>query len=443
MIQKPLKQWFLQTSRYNKQLLDDLELKKPSEWPYIIKIQKNWIGDCNGYKFLLDLFFVNDAIKKPLKSIFVWTKTPEELENAGFIAIRQDHLLNESGTDCKLLDVAVQNPFNPGELIPLIVYSYLNYPPGCDTYIGVPSIKEKDADIAKSLSIHYDKTPPTEKNRETILKKARQLNKGGYLVSSTHQDWLISRQRFWGTPIPIIHCQHCGTIPVRESDLPVLLPETNLNKDGSSKKLEDMPEWRTVKCYKCGNEHAQRETDTMDTFMDSSWYFLRFLDPHNKSAIFNKKIASNVVPVDLYVGGKEHAMLHLYYARFIQHFLHHLKLLPEKEPFKALLPQGMVLARTFQDEETGRYLPQNEVTIVNEKKKKAIETATGNSVSMDWSKMSKSKGNGVVPIDEINEFGADTIRLIMLADIGPKVPRKWARDSGMFIISCTCTNIHI
>lgn len=432
VIQKPLKQWFLQTSRFNKQLLNELDKMKPNEWLDIIKIQKNWIGDCNGYKFSLNLYFVNDSVKKQLESIFVWTEKPEELQNAGFIAIKQEHLLNESGEDCKLLDIAVENPFNPGVLIPLIVYNDLQFPLGCDTYIGVPSVNENDADIASSLTIQYDKSLPLEKNREAVLVKARRLNIGGYLVSSIHQDWLISRQRFWGTPIPIIHCQKCGTVPVRESDLPVILPPTSYDMNGNPKTLASMPEWRTVVCHKCGNKHAQRETDTMDTFMDSSWYFLRFLDPHNVNAIFNRKRVSSAMPVDVYVGGKEHATLHLYYARFIQHFLHHIKLVPEKEPFKHLIPQGMVMAKTFEVKETGKYLSQDDVTIVDEKKLKAIETATGKTVKMDWSKMSKSKRNGIVPVDEINEFGADTIRLIMLAEIAPLATRKWAHDSSLY-----------
>jgi leucyl-tRNA synthetase len=214
---------------------------------------------------------------------------------------------------------------------------------------------------------------------------------------------------------------------VHHTDLPVILPSSNVDENGKTLTLKDMTEWKHVECPKCGDKNAQRETDTMDTFMDSSWYYLRFIDSQNSDAIFDKKLASKLVPVDLYIGGKEHALLHLYYARFVQHFLHDLGLVPEKEPFRRLIPQGMVLGETYQVKESGKYLRPEEVTVINEKKNQATETITGKPVKINWLKMSKSKKNGVVPVDLINEYGVDTIRLIMLADVAPKTPREWSK----------------
>lgn len=430
---KLLKQWFIRTSKYSEQLLKGLDDIHRDDWRDVIKIQKNWIGDCDGYSFSLDLFYVNaSTAKTPLQNLTVWTKNPEELHNAGFVGIKSEHLLNHTNNDIKLLDVALKNPFKDGTLLPIIVCDRFDYPADCDTYIGVPSERETDRQIADQLWLEYDKIPPVAKNRETILKKARQLNIGGHLVSSKHQNWLISRQRFWGTPIPIVHCQKCGSVPVRDTDLPIVLPASNVDENGRPLTLKDMAEWKQAECPKCGDKNAQRETDTMDTFMDSSWYYLRFLDPQNSDAIFTKKLATKLVPVDLYIGGKEHAKLHLYFARFVQHFLYGLGLVPEKEPFRRLIPQGMVLGQTYQVKESGNYLSADEVTVINGKKNQATETATGKAVKIEWLKMSKSMKNGVVPIDLINEYGIDTIRLIMLADVAPKTPREWSKASEYY-----------
>lgn len=274
----------------------------------MIKLQKGWIGDCDGYSFSLDLFYVNpNADKTQLHNLTVWTKNPEELQNAGFIAIKSEHILNHTDNDVKLLDVALKNPFKEGTLLSIIVCDEFDYPPGCDAYIGVPSVRESDRQVADQLWLEYDKTPPVAKNRDAVIKKARQLNIGGHLVSSKHKNWLISRQRFWGTPIPIVHCHTCGSVPVRDTDLPIALPASNVDEQGRRLTLKDMAEWKRADCPKCGDKNAQRETDTMDTFMDSSWYYLRFIDPQNSDAMFNKKLATKIVPVDLYIGGKEHA----------------------------------------------------------------------------------------------------------------------------------------
>lgn len=431
---KLLNQWFIRTSRYSQSLLKGLDDIHREDWRDVIKIQKDWIGDCDGYNFSLDLFYITATTDKiQLQNVNVWTKNPEELQNTAFIAIKSEHLLNHTNNDVKLLDVTIKNPFQEGSLLPIVVCDEFDYATNCDTYIGVPSVREKDRQIADQFRLKYDKTPPVIEDRETVIQKARQLNIGGHLVSAKHQNWLISRQRFWGTPIPIIHCQTCGSVPVHHTDLPVILPSSNVDENGKTLTLKDMTEWKHVECPKCGDKNAQRETDTMDTFMDSSWYYLRFIDSQNSDAIFDKKLASKLVPVDLYIGGKEHALLHLYYARFVQHFLHDLGLVPEKEPFRRLIPQGMVLGETYQVKESGKYLRPEEVTVINEKKNQATETITGKPVKINWLKMSKSKKNGVVPVDLINEYGVDTIRLIMLADVAPKTPREWSKASMFYL----------
>lgn len=181
----------------------------------------------------------------------------------------------------------------------------------------------------------------------------------------TYISWLFSFlfYRYWGTPIPIIHCTKCGSQPVSTKDLPVILPDLKKESKKVGSQLAELSEWINTKCPKCGGE-AKRETDTMDTFVDSSWYFLRFADPHNNKEIFDTGKVNKVAPVDLYIGGKEHAVLHMYYARFIMHFLHSLGLVPEREPFKRLLVQGMVMGRSYRVKGSGQYLSEKDVKII-------------------------------------------------------------------------------
>jgi leucyl-tRNA synthetase len=232
------------------------------------------------------------------------------------------------------------------------------------------------------------------------------------------RDWLISRQRYWGTPIPIIHCNSCGAIPVPEEDLPVELPNLPDSFFGGRKgnPLAEDENWKKMTCPKCGSD-AERETDTMDTFMDSSWYFFRFLDPKNGTAIVDPKKANSGMPVDLYVGGVEHAILHLLYARFISKFLATTPVWPKGyltngEPFTRLITQGMVHGETFTDPENGRFLRPDEVDLTNPSK--PLIKATGATPNVSYEKMSKSKYNGVDPGATIAKYGADATRAHML-----------------------------
>lgn len=249
----------------------------------------------------------------------------------------------------------IDNPFT-GLKMPVVFSDDAKFPEKSDVYLASPQYDDSDKDLQLKLCLRFSdlKKEPTQKDRSQVLDTAKRLQIGGYQVSSKLQDWLISRQRYWGTPIPLIHCSNCGTVPVPDEDLPVRLPE-------KSSLSQNQDEFLQTKCPKCGDLNAKRESDTMDTFVDSSWYYLRYLDPHNTKKIFDKKLTDKYMPVDLYIGGKEHAVLHLYYARFIHHFLYSQGLVPTSEPFSRLLVQGMVMGRSYRVKGTGRYLQEHDV----------------------------------------------------------------------------------
>lgn len=299
---KLLKQWFLRTTNFAKDLYDGLNDKSLEDWDDVIKMQKNWFGEPKGYNFQLELSYINSE-RKIMETISIWTEEPERLLNPGFLAIKSNHALNEGGENRRLLDIAVKNPFKDESLIPLVVCDEFEYQPHCETYIGTPAVNENDRNLAEHLWLTYDKQPPDVKNRESILKKAKNKKIGGHPVSAHFSDWLISRQRYWGTPIPIIHCSKCGTLPVPDSSLPVELPEASFDDSGKPISLSNRSDWHTTKCHKCGNLNAKRETDTFDTFIDSSWYFLRYLNPDKSNVIFDKSLAKKTMPVDMYIGG--------------------------------------------------------------------------------------------------------------------------------------------
>ncbi|KAL1448905.1 hypothetical protein WDU94_000155, partial [Cyamophila willieti] len=261
--------------------------------------------------------------------------------------------------------------------------------------------------------------------KEEICLFAQRSRIGGYPVSSKLRDWLISRQRYWGTPIPMIHCGTCGTVPAPLSSLPITLPAS------PPLPLSSNEDWQRVKCPQCESQDARRETDTMDTFVDSSWYYARYLDPTNTECAFSPAKARSWLPVDLYVGGKEHAVLHLYYARFVAHFLHAQGKTPTREPFKRLLVQGMIMGQTFREKSTGKYLKPDEVyTEGGNKKSNSTEgtvysAATRDPVQVSWEKMSKSKHNGVNPAYLVEQYGVDTMRLFVLCDVAPTSQKNW------------------
>lgn len=426
-----LKQWYIRTTKFAKSLLNGLNDPLLQDWRDIKKIQRHWIGECNGVNFD---FKIKDSDSEFLT---FWTNAPEFIEHVKFVAVSSDNILakkeNQGDTqETVKLRTCVVNPFNL-DVIPVFMTNEIEFFDSTDSYLGIPGVCQNAADFATKYDIHYHNVESlghgkTKQRQLEIIDKAHLLKVGGYWTSAKLRDWLISRQRYWGTPIPIIHCTKCGSQPVSTKDLPVILPDLKKESKKVGSQLAELSEWINTKCPKCGGE-AKRETDTMDTFVDSSWYFLRFADPHNNKEIFDTGKVNKVAPVDLYIGGKEHAVLHMYYARFIMHFLHSLGLVPEREPFKRLLVQGMVMGRSYRVKGSGQYLSEKDVKIIDLKKNKAVTKDTGEPVVISWEKMSKSKYNGVDPEDMFKEYGTDTTRLLILADVAPTSHRNWNNNT--------------
>ncbi|XP_064604545.1 probable leucine--tRNA ligase, mitochondrial [Liolophura sinensis] len=450
-----LRQWYLKTTVYAKSLLEGLECVDASMWRDIIKLQKNWLGDCTGSRFDFSLQHEGEEISE---SLSVFTPHPEAMFGATFIAMKSSHWLNQSkyyknpddvsSKKDALLNLQAVHPFTR-QLIPVIVSSSRTFQENNDTYLGIACLNEEDKQLAGlfNLPITDVLRDSVEQQRITdsgefsglpraeaavaITEYARKHGFGGHMVSPNLNDWLISRQRYWGTPIPIIHCPKCQAVPVPEADLPVTLPDVSSFPGNTAKPLSEAEFWKQTSCPRCGGP-AHRETDTMDTFVDSSWYFLRYLDPQNTKQPFDPEKANVHMPVDLYIGGKEHAVLHLYFARFFTHFLHDLGLVTQREPFKGLLTQGMVMGQSYQVKSTGKYLALDEVVIEGES---VTEKGTGAPVVVQWEKMSKSKYNGVDPQDVLKEFGCDTTRLCILSNVAPKSDRHWSPQAFVGILN--------
>jgi leucyl-tRNA synthetase len=293
-------------------------------------------------------------------------------------------------------------------------------------FVVAPEDKIPDWDrpfTAKGILCHPNDPGPHPHSDDVIPHIIKALREAGHDAIHKYswrlRDWLISRQRYWGAPIPITHCPACGAVPVPAEDLPVELPKLSPDQfhGRTGNPLEKIDEWVNVQCPKC-NGPAKRDTDTMDTFMDSAWYFFRFADSKNKDLPFDPAIVKKTLPVNFYIGGVEHAILHLLYARFIAKFLasalgkHSWPTETIAEPFNKLVAQGMVHGKTYSDPATGRFLRPNEVDLTNPKEPKMV--STGETPNISFEKMSKSKYNGVDPTSCINKYGADVTRAHML-----------------------------
>ncbi|MFM6312288.1 MAG: leucine--tRNA ligase, partial [Dolichospermum sp.] len=258
--------------------------------------------------------------------------------------------------------------------------------------------------------------------KKAITEYAQKQGFGKERVQYRLRDWLISRQRYWGAPIPVIHCPECGIVPVPEQDLPVQLPEEIALSGRGGSPLAQLESWVNVPCPSCGTP-AKRETDTMDTFIDSSWYFLRYSDAKNEEKIFDSGKVNDWMPVDQYVGGIEHAILHLLYSRFFTKVLRDRGLLNFDEPFQKLLTQGMVQGLTYMNPKKGgkdKWIPSNLVDANN-----PVDPQTGEPLQRLYATMSKSKGNGVAPEDVINKYGIDTARMFILFKAPPEKDLEW------------------
>ncbi|MFS8902746.1 leucine--tRNA ligase [Synechococcus sp. H60.4] len=474
-----LKQWFLKITAYADQLLADLE--KLSGWPERVRtMQENWIGQSVGARVV---FKTETGEELP-----VFTTRPDTLWGATFMVLAPEHPLVEKLTTPKQqaavkayqAEAAARsemersaedrektgvwtgsyaiNPVNQ-ERIPIWIADYVLMGYGTGAIMAVPAHDQRDFEFARKfgLPIKLVVQPPQGEVKsaedlqaawtgEGVLMNSGPLNGipvgkgpgqsveraiawleeqglGERQVNYRLRDWLISRQRYWGCPIPVIHCPHCGTVAVPEEDLPVLLPEdVELTGRGGS-PLAQREDWVKVKCPTCGAE-ARRETDTMDTFICSSWYFLRFSDPCNEREIFRKDLVNAWLPVDQYVGGIEHAILHLLYSRFFTKVLRDLGLLNFDEPFSRLLTQGMVQGRTYYNPNKSgkdRWIPAALVKDPNDPR----DPETGEPLEVIYATMSKSKGNGVDPEEVLAHYGADTARMFILFKAPPEKDLEW------------------
>ncbi len=437
---KPLKQWYLKIRNYAEDLLKDLDLL--NGWPDKVKImQKNWIGKSEGtiVKFpVVDSDIVLETFTTRVDTIFGVTyiviapehpvlqelikNSPEKESVLRFIKEISKKSIIERTSEGKekngvFTGIYVINPVT-NEKIPLWVADYALVDYGTGIVMAVPPHDQRDFEFAKkyNLSMKQVISPDGKEqnltkafidngvlinsgqftglnNRDAIPKIQEFLKekKYGYkTINYKLRDWLISRQRYWGTPIPVVYCEKCGVVPEKEENLPILLPE-DVEFSGHGNPIKTSKTFVDCKCPVCGGP-AKRETDTMDTFFDSSWYFLRYTDPHNSKEMFDKEKAKYWMPVDQYIGGIEHAILHLLYSRFFTKVLKDMGLVDFKEPFKNLLTQGMV--------------------------------------NKDGTKMSKSLGNVVDPVDIINKYGSDTARVFILFAALPEKELEWS-DKGI------------
>ncbi|GCB71254.1 hypothetical protein scyTo_0008793 [Scyliorhinus torazame] len=445
--QRYLKQWFIKTTNYAKSLLDALE--ELPDWYGVKEMQANWIGCCTGCYLDFELKVNGKHVGEKLPA---YATSPDAVYGATHLSILPSHRLLRGNSclrdilqKCFVPDTDCQTPVTGvnllnGQEIPVVISAQREFEGHLDAVIGIPSISPEDAAVAKRLGLEWREvfetlSDGTEQLRnsaeftgldrqsatQAILKRARELGIGGYLTSPKMRDWLISRQRYWGTPIPIVHCQSCGAVPVPCEDLPVLLPKIkSLTAKGLS-PLTTASEWLNCTCPKCKGV-AQRETDTMDTFVDSAWYYYRYTDSHNSEKPFDKALADFWMPVDLYIGGKEHAVMHLYYARFISHFCNDQNMVKYREPFRQLLVHGLIKGKTFRVTANGQYLKKEEIDFSGPD---PLHASTSEKLQITWEKMSKSKHNGVDPAEMLQQYGIDTVRLYILYAAPPQQDILW------------------
>ncbi|HIK36841.1 MAG: leucine--tRNA ligase [Geminocystis sp.] len=468
-----LKQWFLRITAYAEELLEDL--KKLPGWPEKVKImQENWIGKSIGAYLEFPIvgreekipvfttrpdtvFGVTYVVLAPEHPLTLQVTTPDRKEavEAFIKEVTQESEIERTAEDKPKRGILTGgkaiNPFT-GEEIPILVADYVLYEYGTGAVMGVPAHDTRDFQFAKqnqlpiklviipkdaqqeefTLNQAYTEAGilvnsgqftgmESEAAKEAIIQYATEKGFGRQQVQYRLRDWLISRQRYWGCPIPIIHCPDCGIVPVPVEDLPVTLPENVEFTGRGPSPLAKLEEWVNVPCPKCGKP-AKRETDTMDTFIDSSWYFLRYTDPHNHKQPFSLDKVNDWLPVDQYVGGIEHAILHLLYSRFFTKVLRDRGLVKISEPFSRLLTQGMVQGLTYKNVNTGKYLRPDQVVYENGQ---WWDKETHEPVATFYEKMSKSKYNGVDPQEVLSKYGADTARMFILFKAPPEKDLEW------------------
>jgi len=484
--QREIDQWFLKITAYADELLEDV--RKLEDWPQQVRaMQENWIGRSEGVELEFGLAHSEETLS-------VFTTRPDTLMGVTYLAVAPQHPLAERAAvedpelsafidECKNMkateaEMATMekkgfatgafaiHPIS-GENVPVWVANFVLMSYGSGAVMAVPAHDERDWEFAKKydLSIKQVITAKKEKVAKKINIEEGAYTEKGILINSDQfdgltskealdqiadflkeaqkgrktinyrlRDWGVSRQRYWGCPIPIIYCDDCGAVAVPDEDLPVELPTDIVFDESGSSPIKKMPEFYETSCPKCGKS-ATRETDTFDTFFESSWYYARFTGPDNDKSMLDER-ADYWLPVDQYVGGIEHAVLHLLYARFFNKLMRDEGLIECDEPFTNLLTQGMVLADTYYiDGETGgqEWIAPKDVTIERNEKGKVVSMKDnqGRDVQTDgMSKMSKSKNNGVDPAELIEKYGADTLRVFSMFAAPPDQSMEWS-DAGV------------
>ena len=482
VIQKDLEQWYFKITDYADELLEGHKELKDG-WPEkVVTMQKNWIGKSYGTE-------VNFKIVENGADLPVFTTRVDTLCGVTYCVIAPEHpmvdeilkvnpSIKETVAGMRTEDVISRtaegkekngvftgwyavNPAND-EKVQLWIGDYVLMGYGTGAVMAVPCHDERDLMFAKKYDLPLrivinpvDKKTKKEivtkeedmteaftdygivtnsgdfnglSSKEALVKIAEHLeekNSGKRTINYRLKDWGVSRQRYWGTPIPALYCEKCGTVMEKDENLPVKLPG-DVVFSGNGNPIETSEEFKNSVCPKCGGK-ARRETDTMDTFVDSSWYFLRYCDPKNTELPFEKDIADGWSPVDQYIGGVEHAVMHLLYARFFHKVLRDLGLLSTNEPFKRLLTQGMVLGPSYFSTKENKYLYSEDVDIQGEK---ALSKTTGEELIVKVEKMSKSKNNGVDPENIVATYGADTARLFTMFASPPEKELEW-NENGL------------
>jgi len=459
-----LTQWFLKITDYAEPLLQDLD--QLTGWPERVRtMQANWIGKSVGAHLTFPVMGSDEKIT-------VFTTRPDTVYGVTYLVLAPEHPLVAVVTTSEQQEIVeafqqvvaktseeertnddrlkrgvptggyVANPFTRQE-IPIWTADYVLAEYGTGAVMGVPAHDARDFSFAQQYGLPIVTVVQGGDGQSAWTGAGNLVNSGPFdglaapvakqkiteyavtqgwgqaRVQYRLRDWLISRQRYWGCPIPIVYCPDCGLVPVPEQDLPVRLPEDVTLSGRGGSPLGQMPEWVNVPCPQCGTP-ARRETDTMDTFIDSSWYYLRFPDATNAEAIFDPAQTNHWAPVDQYVGGIEHAILHLLYSRFITKALHDRGLVTFNEPFLRLLTQGMVQGLTYRDA-TGACVPSAQVNPEDPR-----NPTTGEPLRVAYETMSKSKYNGVAPQEVITHYGADTARMFILFKAPPEKELEWA-----------------
>jgi leucyl-tRNA synthetase len=468
---KLLRQWFLKITDYAEQLLNDLD--QLGGWPERVKLmQANWIGKSVGAYLEFPIVGMDEKIG-------VFTTRPDTAYGVTYVVLAPEHPLTKQVTttdrqaaiEAFVQEVGQQseidrtaedrpkkgiptggkaiNPFT-GEEIPIWIADYVLYEYGTGAVMGVPAHDVRDFKFAQThdlpirtvivaegadenipLTAAYTDAgvmvnsgplngTPSTSGKQKIVEYAEEQGWGKARIQYRLRDWLISRQRYWGAPIPIIHCPNCGAVPVPEDQLPVTLPEDVEFSGKGASPLSQLERWVNVPCPSCGTP-ARRETDTMDTFIDSSWYFLRYPDANNDKLVFDSATTNDWMAIDQYVGGIEHAILHLLYSRFFTKVLRDRGLIACDEPFVRLLTQGMVQGLTYKNPVTGKYVPSAKIA----DPKNPQDPETGAALEVFYEKMSKSKYNGVEPLSVLGKYGADTARMFVLFKAPPEKDLEW------------------